>query len=181
MKTSTKIWIAITGALLIALGIICICRPVETLFASAWMIGLLTLLSGIAMLVFTLKTQLFLPNSGTRMLSSLLQILIGIFFLTHNTALTAALPVAFALWVMVEGIIVAIDAFDFKKVGFNGWWCICLLGVAAAVLGFFGLRNPVAAGRTLSSLIGLAIICSGVAHIVALVGLNRFEKAVIGE
>ena len=69
IKTSTKILLAVAGILLIVLGIVCIANPAATLFSTAWMIGCLTLVSGIAELIFTFKTQAFLPNSGTRMLS----------------------------------------------------------------------------------------------------------------
>lgn len=178
MKNSTKILLCCTGVLLIILGVVCICKPAETLFASAWLIGLLTLISGISTLIFTLNTQRFLPNSGTRMLSALLQIFIGIFFLAHNAALTASLPLVFAIWVIIEGIMLAIESFDFKQVGFSYWWVICLLGVAAAVLGFLGLRNPVAAGKTLTLLIGLGVIANGISYLVAVSGINKFEKRV---
>ena len=70
MKKSTKIWLAVAGILLIALGVVCICRPAATLFTTAWLIGCFTLFAGIAQLVFTFRTQAFLPNSGSRMLSS---------------------------------------------------------------------------------------------------------------
>ena len=176
MKKSTKILLACAGILLIVLGVVCISRPAETLFASAWLIGLFTLLSGISTLVFTLQTQAFLPNSGTRMLSSLLQIFLGIFFLAHKGALTASLPIVFAVWVMVEGVVIAIESFEFKKVEFSGWWCILLLGIAGAVLGFLGLRNPLAAGTTLTTLIGLAIIFEGVSYLVGLSAARKFEK-----
>ncbi len=178
MKTSTKIFLACSGILLIALGVVCICNPAETLFASAWLIGLFTLLSGIGQLIFTFKTQAFLPNSGTRMLSSLLQIFLGIFFLANKYALTASLPVVFAIWVLVEGIMLAIESFDFKRVGFSAWWALLLLGLAAAVLGYLGLRNPVAAGSTLTTLIGLAVIFNGASYLVALAGVNKFERVV---
>lgn len=176
MKKSTKIWIGLTGVLLVALGIICICNPLETLLASAWIIGLMTLFSGVATLIFTLKTQLFLPNSGTRMLSAILQIVLGLFFLANKWALTASLPVVFSVWVMVEGVILMVDSFDYKKVGFGGWWCICLTGAVAAVLGCLGLRYPLDAGKTLSLLIGLSVIFSGIAHFVALAGISKIEK-----
>ena len=104
MKTSTKIWLCITGALLIALGVVCICNPAETLFATAWLIGCLTLFSGIAKLIFTFRTQAFLPNSGSRMLSGFLDIIIGCIFLGHNFFVALSLPVVFAVWVMIEGI-----------------------------------------------------------------------------
>ncbi len=179
MKNSTKILLVCTGILLIALGVVCICNPVETLFASAWLIGLLTLTAGISTMIFTFMTQRFLPNSGTRMLSALLQILLGIFFLVHNGALTASLPLVFAIWVIVEGITLTIESFDFKKVGFGMWWCMCLLGIAGVVLGFLGLRDPITAGKTLTTLIGLGIIANGLFYLVAFFGIKKFEKLLL--
>ena len=176
IKTSTKILLAVAGILLIVLGIVCIANPAATLFSTAWMIGCLTLVSGIAELIFTFKTQAFLPNSGTRMLSSILQILLGIFFLGHNLFVTISLPIIFASWILIEGIIVAVQSFDYKQLGFSAWWSVLLLGIAGAVLGFLGLKNPDVAGTALSWIIGLGIISAGVAYLLALFGINRVEN-----
>lgn len=178
MSKGTKIWLAIAGVLLIVLGVICICEPASTLFATAWMIGCFTLVSGISKMVFTFRTQAFMPNSGSRMLSGLLQILLGILFLANSLMVAVSLPLVFAIWVLVEGVIVAIQSFDYKKYGFQYWWVLFILGLGAAVLGFFGLRNPDASAVTLSTLIGIAIIAVGVAYICALCGIKKFEKKV---
>ena len=178
MKKSTKIWLALSGILLIALGILCFCKPVATLFSTAWLIGILTLLTGISKLVFTFKTQSFMPNSGTRMLSGLLLVILGFIFLTHKLFLTASLPVIFAMWVLIEGVMIAIQSFDYKKGRFPYWWVILLLGIAGAVLGVLGLKNPDVSAKTLSILIGAAIVALGVAHLTALCGVKKIEKQV---
>ena len=153
MKTSTKIWICISGLLLIILGVVCIAKPDITLVSAAWVLGCLTLISGISKLVFTLKTQHFLPNSGTRMLSALLDIFFGCFFLFNILGTAISLPVVFAIWVMIEGVVIAVQSFDYKK----------NLDVTAGVL---------------SAIIGIGIIANGLAYILAVVGVNRFEKRV---
>ena len=178
MSKSTKIWLGIAGCLLVILGIVCICKPAGTLFATAWLIGCFTLISGISKLIFTVRTEAFLPNSGSRMLSAILQILLGVAFLVFNVALTASLPIVFALWVMVEGVIIAVQSFDYKRVGFPYWWVMLLLGICGAVLSVFFMRNPVDSAVTLSTLIGLGIIALGVSYIVALVGIKKFEKRI---
>ena len=180
MTKSSKTWLAIAGILLIVLGVVCICRPSATLFTAAWMIGCFTLFAGIAKLVFTFKTQAFLPNSGSRMLSAILQIILGIIFLGNNLFVGMSLPVIFAMWVLIEGVVIAVQSFDYKAVEFPYWWTILLLGICGAVLGILGLRNPVASARTLSTLIGLGIIALGIAYLTALCGINRFEKKVEG-
>lgn len=176
MEKSKKIWLIVAGIILIALGVLCICFPAETIFTTTWIIGCFTLFAGIAKMIFTLKTQLVLPNSGTRMLSSLMQIIIGIFFLCNNLFVAMSLPVAFALWVMIEGIAIAIQSFDYKHVGFGNWWLLLVMGIAVAVLGCLGLKYYDITSRTISTLIGIGIIAIGGAYLLAYTGINRFEK-----
>ena len=178
MKTSTKIWLCIAGVLLIALGISCICHPANTLLTAAWLIGCLTLFAGISKLFFTFRTQAFLPNSASRMLSAILDIIIGAIFLGNNLFVAFSLPVVFAIWLLVEGLITAVNSFDYKRVGFPYWWCLLLLGIAGAALGFVGLREPSVTAGALSTLIGIGAIALGIAYLLALVGIKRFEKAI---
>jgi len=178
MKTSTKIWLCISGLLLIILGVICIAKPDITLVSAAWLLGCITLIAGVAKLVFTFRTQAFLPNSGTRALSAILDILFGCFFLFNVLGTAVSLPVVFAIWIMIEGIVIAVQSFDYKRVGFPMWWVLLCLGIGGAVLGFFGLRNLDVTAGVLSTIIGLGIIANGLAYILAVVGVNRFEKRV---
>ena len=178
MKTSTKIWLCIAGLLLIILGVVCIAKPDITLVSAAWLLGCFTLIAGISKLVFTFKTQAFLPNSGTRVLSALLDIFFGCFFLFNILGTAVSIPVVFAIWVIIEGIIIAVQSLDYRKVGFPQWWALLILGVCGAVLGFFGLRNLGVTAGVLSTIIGLGIIANGLAYILAVVGINRFEHKV---
>ena len=180
MSSGKKIWLVIIGVLMVALGVVCICNTTETLFATAWLIGCFTLVTGVVKMVFTLDTQRFMPNSGSRMLSALFEIIVGCIFLFNNYLTAVSLPLVFAIWVMAEGIIVAVQSFDYKRVGFGGWWCMLLLGIAAAVLGFFGMKNPDTSAKVLSWLIGIGVMLNGIVHIVAVAGINRFEKKVEG-
>lgn len=176
MKTSTKVWLVIAGILLIALGVYCICKPAATLFSTAWMIGILVLATGISKLFFTFRTQAFLPNSATRVLSAILEILIGIFFLANSLFLAVSLPIVFALWVLIDSVIIAVNSFDYKRVGFPGWWGILILGICGAVLAVLGLKNPDVTATTMAVMIGIGIITMGVANICAVVGINKFEN-----
>ncbi len=178
MRNSNKILIAVSGILFILLGILCIAKPGAALFSMAWLLGLITLISGIAELIMVLNAQRFIPNSGTRVLSAIFQILVGCLLLGHKWLVTISLPVIFAIFVLVEGIVIAVKSFDYKQVDFKYWWCLLILGVAGAVLGFLGLRNPDVAGKTLSILVGIGVIAEGISFLVTLGGINRFEKRV---
>ena len=179
MDKSTKIWLVISGILLVALGILCIAKPAATLFATAWLIGCFTLFSGISRLVFTFRTERFMPNSGTRMLSAILQILIGIIFLCNNIFVAISIPIVCAMWVIFEGVIIFIQSFDFKKVGFGSWWMLMILGILVVVLGVLGLYNVEVTGNIVAILIGVGIIAMGVAYLLAYSGIHKFEKEVV--
>ena len=166
------------GVLFIILGIACICSPTETLFTLAWLIGIFTLFSGIAKLIFTFRTEGFLPNSGSRALSAVLQIILGCILLGNEIFVAISLPIIFALWVIVESATTAIQSFDYKRVGFPYWWCILLLGIGGTVMGILGLKNPDITAATLSVFIGIGIITIGCSYLVALRGIHKFEKKV---
>ena len=176
MKKIAKILLALVGVVLIALGIYCIRRPMETLYSTAWLLGILTLVAGILLCIFTFRTQKFMPNSASRLLQALLLIGLGIFFLALKANVAISIPIAFSIWVLLEGVIQMINSFDYKKSGYPGWWGILLVGLAVAVIGFLGLRNPNMAGRTLTTLIGCGIIGAGACYLIALFGLARFER-----
>ena len=181
MKTGKKIWLCIAGILLVALGVYFLINPNITLVSAAYVLGFLTLFTGISKLIFTFRTQAFMPNSGTRMLMALLDIFFGCFFLFNLFGTAASLPFVFAIWVIIEGVSVFVASFDYKKVGFQYWWALLLLGIIGIVLGVLGLKNMDVTAVTLSTLISISVILFGLAHILAVAGLTRFEKAVDGQ
>ena len=178
MNKGKKIWLCIAGILLIALGVYFIINPNVTLVSAAWVLGFLTLFTGISKLVFTFRTQAFMPNSGTRMLMGLLDVFFGCFFLFNLFGTAISLPFVFAIWVIIEGVSIFVASFDYKKVGFPYWWALMLLGIVGVVLGILGLRNMDITAVTLSVLISISVILFGLAHILAVAGVNRFEKEV---
>ena len=178
MKKSTKIWLCIAGILLVALGVYFLINPNITLVSAAYVLGFLTLFTGISKLVFTFKTQAFMPNSGTRMLMGLLDVFFGCFFLFNLLGTAASLPFVFALWVIIEGVGIIVASFDYKKVGFPYWWALLLLGIIGVLLGILGFRNMDVTAVMLSTLISISVILFGVAHILAVAGVTRFEKAI---
>lgn len=176
MKTSSKIWMGLSGVALVALGIVCICNPLETLISASWALGLFTIVSGMCTIMFWSKIRFFLP-SGNLVLEGILQIILGLLFMSNKFFLALALPVAFAFWLIVEGTLLAIRSFDFKAVYFRGWWLLLLLGICAAVLGAYSLSSPVeVAGPVLSTVIGIGIILVGVVDLVILCGINKLQS-----
>ena len=83
----------------------------------------------------------------------------------------------FAIWVIIEGISIAVQSFDYKKFGFSQWWLILILGICATLLGIFGMQNLHVTAATLSGLIGVALILAGLANFFAVIAVSRIEKS----
>ena len=179
MRTSSKIMMGLTGALLVALGILCFCFRLETVDSLAWLLGLFILLAGIGTFFFWVDAHYFIPSSGGIFLTAVMEILCGILFLGKNLVVASILPYIFAFFVLVVGINMAIYSFDFKDVGFKPWWIILILGIGACVLGVFSFIKPMTVGtNAMSIMIGIAFILFGATYFVALFGVNKFERKV---
>ena len=176
MLPSRKIYMGITSAALIALGIISICRPAATIISIAWLIGLLCLVSGAANFLNWLNIRHYFPQSGSVILSSILQIILGVLLLENKHFVAGPIPFIFSFFLIFEGINLAIRSFDYKLIHFRFWWLNFLLGIAAAVLGFMSLSTPHLGSATLSLLLGCGLILLGCIYLLALTSINRFER-----
>lgn len=173
-----NIYLIITAVLLIALGVICIIHPGASFASAAWLMGLLIIASGVFSLIFGLRAQAFLPNAGSTTLLAVFQIIVGLMLATNLLASEVALIAVFSMWVMFEGVSLAVLSLDYKKGGYDRWWLMLLLGLCSIILGFLALRNPERTGIILGVLLGLGILANGIVRIVAFFGLRRIENSV---
>lgn len=178
MKKEVKTYLIVSAILMFVLGFVCIFNPGAGLLSVAWLIGILTLLSGVFTLMFSLKMQRIMPNAATNTLSGMLQIMLGIFFLAGNFFVAASLPVVFGLWIIIEGISLAVQSFDFKKQGVSQWWGMLIFGICTVILGVVALKNPITAGKTLSILIGIGIIAIAVVKCYIVSFINKIDMKI---
>ena len=171
-----NIYLLITAVLLIVLGVICIIHPGASFASAAWLMGLLIIASGVFSLIFGLRAQAFLPNAGSTTLLAVFQIIVGLMLATNLLASEVALIAVFSMWVMFEGVSLAVLSLDYKKGGYDRWWLMLLLGLCSIILGFLALRNPERTGVILGVLLGLGILANGIVRIVAFFGLKRIEN-----
>lgn len=171
-----NIYLIVTAVLLILLGVVCIFNPGAGFASAVWLMGLLILCSGISSLIFGLRAQAFLPNAGSTTLLALFQIVVGLMLATNILASQVALIAVFAMWVMFEGISLAVLSIDYKKGGYDRWWLMTLLGVCSILLGFLALRKPESAGAFLGILLGLGILANGIVRIIAFFALRRISN-----
>ena len=177
MKTSTKILMCLAGIALVVLGVLCIMYPGNTLLSLAWAFGLMLIVTGCSTFGAWATLRHVNPFNGLTFLAALMQVFLGIVLIINPAPLAVALPFIFAFWVMYEGIGLMVDSFNYKRLGWDKWWVLCLLSVLIICAGCYGLFcNPAASAATLAWLVGLGIILDGVGSWLKVAAVNRVEK-----
>lgn len=176
MKTSTKVWMCLAGIALVALGVICIAYPLSTIVSLAWVLGFVFFAAGCSSIGAWSKLRRFVPQSGILLFSGILQVILGLLVAFNPAPLAIALPFIFALWLIIEGINLAVSSADFKQIGFSYWWIPCCLGVVAACFGIYALANPAASAEALVIVTGIGIILDGIGYWIKVAIINKTEK-----
>lgn len=171
-------YLLITALLMIVLGVVCILNPVDIFNSMSWLVGLLILCTGVTALFFGLRAQRYLPNAGSTTLLAVFQIVVGLMMLGSNYLAATAIVAVFALWVMFEGISLAVLSFDYKRSGYERWWIMLILGSCSLILGFLALRNPEEVKVLMGVLLGIGIFANGIERIVAFSALKRIGNTI---
>ena len=166
----------LAGIALVALGVLCIMYPGETLLSLAWLFGLIFFVGGCTQMAAWASTRWFMHRSSLMFFSALLEILLGCLMVFHPAPVMLALPFIFAFWLIFEGVDMAIGSFDFKLVGFRNWWVVFCLGLVAACFGVYCLINPNVSAETIAWVVGLGIIIDGIGNWVKVFVINKLEK-----
>ncbi len=170
-----KITLTLSGLFLVVLGIICIANPLEFLESIAWIIGITILLAGVLRLVFALRAKRYAGIRPTRYLSSAVLILAGIAILASPLFSVQFFTLIASVYLLIEGIIIAVQSVYYRRAGFRFWYLILILGIAIAALGCIGTGNPSALASAVGIYMGIAMIFNGIAYFIALAGLSQLE------
>lgn len=177
MKGSSKFFMVLTGLLFIVAGVLCIVRPTDALLSAAWIVGLLVLCSGVTSLVSWITLHFIIPRSSSLLLSSVLQIVMGVMMMNHNFT-TAVISIYFlAALLLVEGLNVMMSGFAFKTVGFRRWWLISLLGVLLLAGGIGSFVYPMTSGQVVGIAFGVILLALGFFYFLSISAIRYVKKS----
>ncbi len=161
-----SVWHLVAGIIMAVMGVYVWFNPAVTMVALAMYLGVLFIVVGAGYFAFS-----FSGDSGWYMLVGLLDIFVGVIFLTNLGVTAASMPVIFALWCLAVGVIQVVTAFRFKSAGFAWGWTMTA-GILGIVFAFLILAYPALGTITLTALMGAYILLYGVVEI-AEYGMTR--------
>jgi uncharacterized membrane protein HdeD (DUF308 family) len=165
------------GLLGVAVGVLVLVRPLESIAAFALVIAWWAIFSGFTTTVHAVELKPVVKHWWVVLLSGLAGVAFGVAALVYYPALSLSFAVVlFAWWLMLTGALSAYAAMQERKLGLQwGWSAVAAgLGIVAAA---FALVFPPATLAAIMGLIGGFALVSGVALIVAAFRLRSVAHA----
>jgi uncharacterized membrane protein HdeD (DUF308 family) len=175
-----RIWwsLVVRGLLALALGVLILVKPFDSIAAFALVIAIWALFSGITEIVHSFDVKPFFGSWWLMLLGGLVSAAFGAAALYFYPVLSLAFAVTWAsLWLALSGILGLTVAVQQKRAGLPWGWVFAwgLLSMAAAVAAW--ISPPATLGAIMGLIAGFAII-GGIALLVAAYRLKSAEQQV---
>ncbi len=160
-KGKRNVWLFIIGILLILCGIYVIFNPVTALIASAMIIGLIFIVVGTGYLM------VFRESESYMMLAlGILDLIIGVLFLTNLGITAVNMPIIFGLWILFNGITEIVMGIEMKRTNNSDWKILFFGGIAGVIFSLLIFAYPVVGTFMITMLIGAYLIVYGALEVV---------------
>ena len=166
--------LVLRGLLGIAVGVIILWRPLDSIAAFALVIAIWALISGIVQIVHAFDLRGLFSQWWAMLISGIVGVGFGVAALYYYPSLSLTFAVAWTIWwLLLTGGVAIYIAFQERRYGLPWGWTMTfgVVSVAAAVL---AAMYP---GVTLATIMGLVAGYSIVAGIVLLVGAYKLSAA----
>ena len=165
--------LVLRGLLGIAMGVLIIARPLDSVAAFALVIALWAIMDGIVSIVHAFDLRAVVPHWGWLLLGGIVGVLFGAAALYYYPVLSLAFAVAWAAWWLIAGGAVAIYLAVQERKADLPWGWTLTFGVVALAAGVLALMYP---GITLAVLMGTLAGFGVIGGIVMLVGAGKMQS-----
>ena len=164
-------WHLIAGIIMLVLGILVWANPLSSLYAIAIYVGAALFILGCGYVASS-----FSASSPWYMVIGLLDIFIGLIFLTNLGLTVQTLPIFFALWFLATGIMQLYGSYESYKLSLPWGWNL-FSGILGIVIAYLVLGNQAFGDFALVILVGLYLAAYGAISIAEYFYLRTFCKA----
>ena len=168
--------LVIRGLLAIALGILILVRPLESVAAFALVIAIWAIVGGLTEIVRSIDLRHVFSSWWVMLLGGLVSVGFGVAALYYYPGLSLAFAVTWtSFWLMFSGIFGIAAAFTEKRLGLSWGWTF-VWGLVAIAAGVLALLSP---PTTLAAIMGLVAGFALVSGTALVIGAFRVRSAVV--
>jgi uncharacterized membrane protein HdeD (DUF308 family) len=170
--------LVLRGLLAIAVGVVILWRPVESVAAFALFIAIWALFNGIVQIVHSFNLRPVFDRWWVLLVSGVVNAVFGIAALYYYPGLSLALAVTLtAWWLLVTGGLAIYAAMVERQMGVSWGWTLAF-AILSIICGVLAIMNPPTTLAALMGLIAGFAIVAGVVHLIAAYRLSSFKREV---
>jgi uncharacterized membrane protein HdeD (DUF308 family) len=156
-----SLWYLIQGALMVVAGVLALVYPLLSSVAVVLFLGWLLIFSGIVQGISLFDARKP-PHFWLQLISVVLSVIVGVLFLRDPNQALVVLTLLLIVFLMIEGISKVIFSLTIRP--FPNWGWVLVSGIIGILLSFYLFaRLPITAVWLLGVLLGIQLICEGVA------------------
>lgn len=170
--------LVLRGLLAIAVGVVILWRPVESVAAFALFIAIWALFNGIVQIVHCFDLRPVFDRWWVLLVSGLVNVVFGVAALYYYPGLSLAFAVTLtAWWLLVTGGLASYAAMVERQMGVSWGWTLAF-GILSIICGVLAIMNPPTTLAALMGLIAGFAIVAGVVQLIAAYRLSSFKGEV---
>ncbi|MEM9077970.1 MAG: DUF308 domain-containing protein [Bacteroidota bacterium] len=178
VKSALRHWYLLTlvGVIFTIVGIYTISRPLESYLSLLIVFSWSFLITGILETIFSLANCKKISKWGWALVSGVLNIALGVWFMIRPEISIAVLPVFVGFLLLFRSFSAIGHSMDLKHHGIKDWWGLTFVGILAFLFSFLLLWNPMVQGITIAVWTGIAFISVGVYHVYFSLRLKKIKS-----
>ena len=175
---SVKTRLVITALVVIAIGVLFVLKPGTSGTWICYIVGAALCVSGVVRFITYFLGDFRKSFGSFDLVWGAALLLCGVYILVRPSLLYGLLTTAFAIFLVVDGVLKLQYAIDLYRMKAKGWWFVLAVALVMGVLGVVALFNPFATMVTLMAFLGITLIADGVMDLVSIAYVHAVAKRV---
>ena len=175
---SVKTRLVITALVVIAIGVLFVLKPGTSGTWICYIVGAALCVSGVVRFITYFLGDFRKSFGSFDLVWGAALLLCGVYILVRPSLLYGLLTTAFAIFLVVDGVLKLQYAIDLYRMKAKCWWFVLAVALVMGVLGVVALFNPFATMVTLMTFLGITLIADGVMDLVSIAYVHAVAKRV---
>lgn len=164
------------GIVLIVLAIYTFIHPVTALVGLALYVGISLVITGVILIYAAYKTKDENHEWTSALIEGVIDLLFGIILITNPGLTASIIPFIIGFWLMIFGVILAINSFKAKKDGQSNWTTILITGMALIILGYLMISKLFFGAFAITVWLGIGFLIVGLINVFIALGLRKVKR-----
>lgn len=159
-------WSILISILMLILSVLLIVSPFASIISLILLFGIILIVDGIIQFIDYFKSSNEIRMMSFSLVNGIISILSGILVIITKNALTAFVPILFAVWIIMKSIFSLQISMNLKAISHSSWVLVLVSSILNLLLGLLIILNPFATTKIATITVGIFLAITEVINIV---------------